>query len=95
MKKGGPHEDGKIRQTVRALFVPFFDMKDKSYSLTYVGAATANIFGHCSTYPFMRTLCSVKLEKAKKVKQLLDASEEGDGISMVFISGEETASESI
>ena len=63
---------------------------DKSYSLTYVGMATVNIFGHSLTYPIMRTLRSVKLENPEKVTKLLDILEEGEDIPMVFIPGEET-----
>ena len=63
---------------------------DKSYSLTYVGTATVNIFGHSLTYPIMRTLCSVKLENPEKVTKLLDILEEGDDVPMVFVPGEET-----
>ena len=65
-------------------------MDNKSYSLTYVDTATANIFGHSLTYPFMRTLCSVKRENPEKVTKLLDILEEGEDIPMVFIPGEET-----
>lgn len=65
---------------------------DKPYSLTYVGSATANIFGHTLTYPFMRTLLSVKLEKPEKVIRLLELLDEGDDIPMVFIPGNDTVS---
>lgn len=65
---------------------------DKPYSLTYVGSATANIFGHTLTYPFMRTLLSVKLENQEKVIRLLELLDEGDDIPMVFIPGNDTVS---
>ena len=65
-------------------------LMDKHYSLTYAGSATANIFGHNLTYPFIRTFCSVKPEKPKKIEKLLDFLEEGETFSMVFIPGEET-----
>lgn len=41
---------------------------DKPYSLTYAGSATVNIFGNSLTYPCMRTLLSVKLEKPEKLR---------------------------
>lgn len=63
---------------------------DKPYSLTYVGSATVNIFGHSLTYPFMRTLLSVKLEKPKKIELLLEALEEGDDLKLVFIPSAES-----
>ena len=63
---------------------------DKSYSLTYVGTTTVNIFGHSLTYPIMRTFCSVKLENPEKVTKLLGILEEGEDIPLVFIPGEET-----
>ncbi len=63
---------------------------DKPYSLTYVGSATVNIFGNSLTYPCMRTLLSVKLEKPKKIALLLEALEEGDELKMVFIPGDES-----
>lgn len=63
---------------------------DKSYSLTYVGTTTVNIFGHSLTYPIMRTFCSVRLENPEKVTKLLGILEEGEDISIVFIPGEET-----
>ena len=63
---------------------------DKPHSLTYVGSATANVFGHNLTYPFIRTLCLVKLEKPEKIAKLLDILEEGETFSMAFIPGEET-----
>lgn len=62
---------------------------DKSYSLTYVGTATANLFGHSLTYPIMRTLLSVKLENPNKISKLLDILEVGEDISIVFIPGDE------
>ena len=65
---------------------------DEPYSLTYVGSATANIFGHNLTYPFMRTLLSVKLENPEKIIRLLEILDEGDDIKMVFIPGSDTVS---
>ena len=65
-------------------------LMDKPHSLTYVGSATANVFGHNLTYPFIRTLCLVKLEKPEKIAKLLDVLEEGETFSMAFIPGEET-----
>ena len=65
---------------------------DKPYSLTYVGSATANIFGHNLTYPFIRTLLSVKLENPEKIIRLLEILDEGDDIKMVFIPGSDTVS---
>lgn len=63
---------------------------DKPYSLTYVGSATVNIFGNSLTYPCIRTLLSVKLEKPKKTALLLEALEEGDDLKVVFIPGDES-----
>lgn len=65
---------------------------NKPYSLTYVGSATANIFGHNLTFPFMRTLLSVKLENPEKIIRLLEILDEGDDIKMVFIPGDDTVS---
>ena len=65
-------------------------LMDKPHSLTYVGSATANVFGHNLTYLFIRTLCLVKLEKPEKIAKLLDILEEGETFSMAFIPGEET-----
>ena len=63
---------------------------DKSYSLTYVGTTTVNIFGNTLTYPIVRTFCSVRLENLEKVTKLLGILEEGEDIPIVFIPGEET-----
>lgn len=63
---------------------------NKPYSLSYVGSATVNIFGQRLTYPCMRTLLSVKLEKPQKIAQLLAVLEEGDDLKIVFIPGERT-----
>ena len=65
-------------------------MMDKPSSLTYIGSATVNIFGHNLTWPVMRTLLSVKLEDPEKIIKLLEVLDEGDDIKMVFIPGDDT-----
>lgn len=62
------------------------------FNASYVGSATANIFGHNLTYPFMRTLLLVKLENPEKIIRLLEILDEGDDIKMVFIPGSDTVS---
>ncbi len=75
--------ESRTKENVTALM-------DKPSSLTYIGSATVNIFGHNLTWPIMRTLLSVKLENPEKIIKLLEVLDEGDDIKMVFIPGDDT-----
>ncbi|MEG2217879.1 MAG: hypothetical protein RRZ24_12055, partial [Clostridia bacterium] len=60
---------------------------DISCGLTYIGSVTVGVFGKNYTFPCQRTLSSVVLMDAEKIRKKLDVLDEGDNIKLIYLPG--------